>query len=155
MSAFRNSIVDLDWHSENGHFTLDLQNKGPMFHLKWNQLTPAVVRTVLSLSRARQYARQHALEHTLRITQIECSGSAAARKAYGVTLPRLVERLGLLASVAPETRMESICACLVPSCRSPGQWRDLVGCFGPGSSGRIERFGRRAEIQLLDLVGWD
>jgi glycogen debranching enzyme len=32
-----NSIVDLNWHSENGHFTLDLQNVGPMFHLNWNQ----------------------------------------------------------------------------------------------------------------------
>jgi hypothetical protein len=31
------SIVDLDWHSENGHFTLDVQNVGPMFHLNWNQ----------------------------------------------------------------------------------------------------------------------
>jgi glycogen debranching enzyme len=32
-----NSIVDLNWHSENGHFTLDVQNVGPMFHLNWNQ----------------------------------------------------------------------------------------------------------------------
>lgn len=32
-----NSIVDLNWHSENGHFTLDLQDVGPMFHLSWNQ----------------------------------------------------------------------------------------------------------------------
>jgi glycogen debranching enzyme len=32
-----NSIVDLSWHSENGHFTLDVQNAGPMFHLNWNQ----------------------------------------------------------------------------------------------------------------------
>jgi hypothetical protein len=32
-----NSIVGLNWHSENGHFTLDLQNVGPMFHLNWNQ----------------------------------------------------------------------------------------------------------------------
>ena len=32
-----NSIADLNWHSENGHFTLDLQNTGPMFHLNWNQ----------------------------------------------------------------------------------------------------------------------
>jgi glycogen debranching enzyme len=26
------SIVDLDWHTENGHSTLDLRNVGPMFH---------------------------------------------------------------------------------------------------------------------------
>jgi glycogen debranching enzyme len=32
------SIVDLDWHSEHGHFTLDLQNVGPMFHLSWTQV---------------------------------------------------------------------------------------------------------------------
>ena len=32
-----NSIVDLNWHSENGHFTLDLQNRGPMFNFKWIQ----------------------------------------------------------------------------------------------------------------------
>jgi len=32
-----NSIVDLAWHSEDGHFTLDVKNAGPMFHLKWNQ----------------------------------------------------------------------------------------------------------------------
>jgi cellobiose phosphorylase len=32
-----NSIVDLNWHSENGHFTLDLKNAGPMFHLNWKQ----------------------------------------------------------------------------------------------------------------------
>jgi glycogen debranching enzyme len=31
------SIVDLNWHSEDGHFTLDLQNVGPKFHLSWNQ----------------------------------------------------------------------------------------------------------------------
>jgi hypothetical protein len=31
------SIVNLNWHSENGHFTLDLQNAGPMFHLNWKQ----------------------------------------------------------------------------------------------------------------------
>jgi len=31
------SIVDLDWHSEHGHFTLDLRNAGPMFHLSWTQ----------------------------------------------------------------------------------------------------------------------
>jgi len=31
------SIVDLDWHSEHGHFTLDLRNAGPMFHLSWSQ----------------------------------------------------------------------------------------------------------------------
>jgi len=31
------SIVDLDWHSENGHFTLDLRNVGPMIHLSWTQ----------------------------------------------------------------------------------------------------------------------
>jgi hypothetical protein len=32
-----NSIVDLDWHSEHGHFTLDLRNAGSMFHLSWTQ----------------------------------------------------------------------------------------------------------------------
>ena len=32
-----NSIVDLTWHSEDGHFTLDVQNAGPKFHLNWNQ----------------------------------------------------------------------------------------------------------------------
>ena len=32
-----NSIVDLNWHSENGHFSLDLGNKGSKFHLKWIQ----------------------------------------------------------------------------------------------------------------------
>jgi glycogen debranching enzyme len=32
-----NSIVDLNWHSENGHFILDLENKGSKFHLKWIQ----------------------------------------------------------------------------------------------------------------------
>jgi len=31
------SVVDLNWHSENGHFTLDLRNAGPMFHLNWTQ----------------------------------------------------------------------------------------------------------------------
>ena len=31
------SIVDLDWHSENGHSTLDSRNVGPMFHLSWTQ----------------------------------------------------------------------------------------------------------------------
>ena len=31
------SIVDLDWHTENGHSTLDLRNVGPMFHLSWTQ----------------------------------------------------------------------------------------------------------------------
>jgi hypothetical protein len=31
------SVVDLNWHSENGHFTLDLRNAGPMFHLSWTQ----------------------------------------------------------------------------------------------------------------------
>ena len=31
------SIVDLNWHSEDGHFTLDLQNVGAKFHLSWNQ----------------------------------------------------------------------------------------------------------------------
>jgi glycogen debranching enzyme len=31
------SVVDLDWHSENGHFTLDLRNAGPVFHLGWIQ----------------------------------------------------------------------------------------------------------------------
>ena len=36
------SIVDLKWHSENGHFTLDLQNLGPMFHLNWNQARPSL-----------------------------------------------------------------------------------------------------------------
>ena len=32
-----NSVVDLDWHSENGHFILHLRNVGPMFHLSWTQ----------------------------------------------------------------------------------------------------------------------
>ena len=32
-----NSVVDLSRHSENAHFTLDLQSVGPMFHLNWNQ----------------------------------------------------------------------------------------------------------------------
>jgi glycogen debranching enzyme len=32
-----NSLVDLSWHSDNGHFALDLHNNGPMFHLKWIQ----------------------------------------------------------------------------------------------------------------------
>jgi len=31
------SIVDLEWHSENGQFTLDVKNAGPMFHLRWAQ----------------------------------------------------------------------------------------------------------------------
>jgi glycogen debranching enzyme len=31
------SIVDLEWHSENGQFTLDVKNAGPMFHLRWTQ----------------------------------------------------------------------------------------------------------------------
>jgi len=31
------SIVDLDWRSEHGHFTLDLRNAGSMFHLIWTQ----------------------------------------------------------------------------------------------------------------------
>lgn len=31
------SMVDLSWHSDNGHFTLDLHNAGPMFHLHWKQ----------------------------------------------------------------------------------------------------------------------
>jgi glycogen debranching enzyme len=33
-----NSIVNLNWYSENGHFTLDVQNVGPMFHLSWTQV---------------------------------------------------------------------------------------------------------------------
>jgi hypothetical protein len=32
-----NSIVDLTWHAEHSHFTLDIQNVGPKFHLNWNQ----------------------------------------------------------------------------------------------------------------------
>ncbi len=32
-----NSVVDFSWHSENGHFTLDMRNAGPMFHLNWTQ----------------------------------------------------------------------------------------------------------------------
>lgn len=32
-----NSMVDLNWHSDSGHFALDLHNDGPMFHLKWSQ----------------------------------------------------------------------------------------------------------------------
>ena len=32
-----NSVVDFSWHSENGHFTLDMRNAGPMFHLSWTQ----------------------------------------------------------------------------------------------------------------------
>jgi hypothetical protein len=42
------STVDLEWHSENGQFTLDVKNAGPMFHLRWaqtqagqNAITPA------------------------------------------------------------------------------------------------------------------
>ena len=31
------SVVDIEWHSENGHFTADLRNGGPMFHLSWTQ----------------------------------------------------------------------------------------------------------------------
>ena len=32
-----NSVVDFSWHSENGHFTLNMRNAGPMFHLSWTQ----------------------------------------------------------------------------------------------------------------------
>jgi hypothetical protein len=32
-----NSIVDLSWHSGDGHFELDVQNVGSMFHLNWIQ----------------------------------------------------------------------------------------------------------------------
>ena len=32
-----NSVVDFSWHSENGHFTLDMRNAGPIFHLSWTQ----------------------------------------------------------------------------------------------------------------------
>lgn len=31
------SIVDLDWHSDKGHFTMNVKNVGPMFHLSWTQ----------------------------------------------------------------------------------------------------------------------
>jgi hypothetical protein len=31
------SVVDLDWHSDKGHFTIDLKNIGPIFHLSWTQ----------------------------------------------------------------------------------------------------------------------
>ena len=36
------STVDLNWHSEDGHFTLDLQNVGAKFHLSWNQSTVGI-----------------------------------------------------------------------------------------------------------------
>jgi glycogen debranching enzyme len=32
-----NSIVDLSWHRGDGHFELDVQNAGSMFHLNWIQ----------------------------------------------------------------------------------------------------------------------
>ena len=32
------SVVDLYWRSENGYVTLDLQNAGPTFHLRWIQV---------------------------------------------------------------------------------------------------------------------
>jgi cellobiose phosphorylase len=32
-----NSIVDLTWHTEDRHFTLDVQNAGRIFHLTWTQ----------------------------------------------------------------------------------------------------------------------
>jgi glycogen debranching enzyme len=31
------SVVDLDWHSDKGHFTIDVKNIGPIFHLSWTQ----------------------------------------------------------------------------------------------------------------------
>ena len=31
------SVVDLNWRSEKGHYTLDVKNAGPMFHLSWTQ----------------------------------------------------------------------------------------------------------------------
>ncbi|WP_157467461.1 amylo-alpha-1,6-glucosidase [Edaphobacter aggregans] len=31
------SDVDLDWHSQNGSFTLEVRNAGPQFHLRWMQ----------------------------------------------------------------------------------------------------------------------
>jgi len=31
------SVVNLEWHSDKGHFTVDLKNVGPMFHLSWTQ----------------------------------------------------------------------------------------------------------------------
>ena len=43
-----NSIVELTWHSEEGHFTLDVQNAGPMFHLHWNQAATGRQSTTLS-----------------------------------------------------------------------------------------------------------
>ena len=31
------SDVDLEWHSQNGSFTLEVRNAGPQFHLRWMQ----------------------------------------------------------------------------------------------------------------------
>src|SRR5947209_2385474 len=45
------SVVDLDWHSDNGHFTLDLKNTGPVFHLSWTQVATDNARTPASLER--------------------------------------------------------------------------------------------------------
>jgi glycogen debranching enzyme len=36
------SVVDLTWHSEDGHFTLEVENAGPMFHLDWNQTAKGI-----------------------------------------------------------------------------------------------------------------
>ncbi len=42
------SVVDLDWHSEKGQFTLDVRSSGPMFHLSWTQtLSPDAIAPVL------------------------------------------------------------------------------------------------------------
>jgi glycogen debranching enzyme len=31
------SVVALEWHSDKGHFTIDVKNVGPTFHLSWTQ----------------------------------------------------------------------------------------------------------------------
>ncbi|KAA6465253.1 hypothetical protein DYQ86_04730 [Acidobacteria bacterium AB60] len=46
-----NSIVSLQWRSDNGHFTLDLQNQGPRFHLQWNQARTSGALPSVSLER--------------------------------------------------------------------------------------------------------
>jgi hypothetical protein len=34
------SDIDLDWHSDNGTFTLDVRSNGPQFLLRWTQEKP-------------------------------------------------------------------------------------------------------------------
>jgi len=29
--------LNANWHSDKGHFTIDVKNVGPMFHLSWTQ----------------------------------------------------------------------------------------------------------------------